>query len=134
MRGVGPGRVRVPRAGLPGDGQSEPVRQSRLRVDGPRSWDADITVRWNAAGGEPVTQRPRNGVLTHVRGTSPDAAEPDTGITLTESDPRAVLLGTLTPEELAARDSVTVTGDFGRLTDLLGHLGAPEPDFAIVTP
>ncbi|MEU5084332.1 MULTISPECIES: hypothetical protein [Streptomyces] len=43
-------------------------RQSRLRVDGPRSWDADVTVRWNPAGGEPVTQRLRNGVLTHVRG------------------------------------------------------------------
>ncbi|MEU7046995.1 alkyl sulfatase C-terminal domain-containing protein [Streptomyces eurythermus] len=91
-------------------------------------------MRWNPAGGEPVTQRLRNGVLTHVRGTSPDAAAPDTEITLTESDLRAVLLGTLTPEELAARDSVTVTGDFGRLTDLLGHLGAPDPDFAIVTP
>jgi alkyl sulfatase BDS1-like metallo-beta-lactamase superfamily hydrolase len=105
-----------------------------IRVDGPRSWDADITVRWNPAGGEPVTQRLRNGVLTHVRGASPDAAEPDTEITLTESDLRAVLLGTLTPEELAARDSVTVTGDIGRLTDLLGHLAAPDPDFAIVTP
>ncbi|MEU5084331.1 alkyl sulfatase C-terminal domain-containing protein [Streptomyces eurythermus] len=55
-------------------------------------------------------------------------------MTLTESDLRAVLLGTLTPEELAARDSVTVTGDIGRLTDLLGHLAAPGPDFAIVTP
>ncbi|CAL9507938.1 alkyl/aryl-sulfatase [Streptomyces sp. enrichment culture] len=105
-----------------------------IRVDGPRAWDADITVRWNPAGGEPVTQRLRNGVLTHVRGTSPDAAAPDTEITLTESDLRAVLLGTLTPEELAARDSVTVTGDIGRLTDLLGHLAAPDPDFAIVTP
>ncbi|MCL3993126.1 alkyl/aryl-sulfatase [Streptomyces lavenduligriseus] len=105
-----------------------------IRVDGPRSWDADITVRWNVTGGEPVTQRLRNGVLTHVRGTSPDAAAPDTEITLTESDLRAVLLGTLTPEELAARDSVTVTGDIGRLTDLLGHLAAPDPDFAIVTP
>ncbi|CAL9302601.1 alkyl/aryl-sulfatase [Streptomyces sp. SudanB182_2057] len=105
-----------------------------IRVDGPRSWDADITVRWNPTGGEPVTQRLRNGVLTHVTGTSPAAAEPDTEITLTESDLRAVLLGTVTPEELAARDTVTVTGDIGRLTELLGHLSAPDPDFAIVTP
>ncbi|GHH11400.1 hypothetical protein Srubr_62730 [Streptomyces rubradiris] len=105
-----------------------------FRVDGPRSWDADITVRWNVTGGEPVTQRLRNGVLIHVRGASPDATEPDTEITLTEGDLRAVLLGTLTPEELAARDTVTVTGDIGRLTDLLGHLVTPDPDFAIVTP
>ncbi|MFF5468038.1 alkyl/aryl-sulfatase [Streptomyces achromogenes] len=105
-----------------------------IRVDGPRSWDADITVRWNPLDGEPVTQRLRNGVLTHVRGKSPDAAEPDIEITLSESDLRAALLGTLTPQELAARDTVTVTGDIGRLTDLLGHLAAPDPDFAIVTP
>ncbi|MEU7564011.1 alkyl/aryl-sulfatase [Streptomyces eurythermus] len=105
-----------------------------IRVDGPRGWDADITVRWNVTGGEPVTQRLRNGVLTHVTGASPDAGEPDTEITLTECDLRAVLLGTLTPDELAGRDGVTVTGDIGRLTDLLGHLSAADPDFAIVTP
>ncbi|SFY37859.1 Alkyl sulfatase C-terminal [Streptomyces atratus] len=40
----------------------------------------------------------------------------------------------MTPAGLAARDTVKVVGDIGRLTELLGHLGDPDPDFAIVTP
>lgn len=105
-----------------------------VRVDGPRSWDADIAVRWNPRGGDPVTLRLHNGVLVRVTGTGPAAADPDVEFTLDEADLRAVLLGTVTPAELAARDTVTVVGDAGRLTELLGHLGAPDPDFAIVTP
>ncbi|MEU9321581.1 alkyl sulfatase dimerization domain-containing protein [Streptomyces sp. NPDC048295] len=105
-----------------------------VRVDGPRSWDADIAVRWNPRGGDPVTLRLRNGVLVRVTGTGPAAADPDVEFTLDEADLRAVLLGTVTPAELAARDTVKVVGDAGRLTELLGHLGAPDPDFAIVTP
>ncbi len=105
-----------------------------IRVDGPRAWDADITVRWNPAGGEPVTQRLRNGVLTHVTGTGPAAAEPDVEITLAEADLRAVLLGAVTPADLTARDDVRVEGDPGKLAELLGHLDEPDPDFAIVTP
>ncbi|MEU9916832.1 hypothetical protein [Streptomyces sp. NPDC051001] len=53
-----------------------------------------------------VTQRLCNGVLTHVTGTGPAAADPDVEISLTEADLRAVL----------------------------GHLSDPDPDFAIVTP
>jgi alkyl sulfatase BDS1-like metallo-beta-lactamase superfamily hydrolase len=105
-----------------------------IRVDGPRSWDADITVRWNLTDGEPVTQRLRNGVLTHVTGTGPAVAAPDVEITLTQSALRAVLLGTLTPAELAQRADIKVTGDPGKLTELFGCLGEPDPDFAIVTP
>ncbi|MGW2084209.1 alkyl/aryl-sulfatase [Streptomyces sp. NPDC001880] len=105
-----------------------------IRLDGPRSWDADIAVRWNPKGGDPVTLRLRNGVLGHVTGTGPAAAGPDVEITLDEADLRAVLLGTVTPAELAARDTVKVVGDIGKLTELLGHLGDPDPDFAIVTP
>ncbi|MFD5820660.1 alkyl/aryl-sulfatase [Streptomyces sp. NPDC127038] len=110
-----------------------------IRVEGPRSWDADITVGFVVRGGDTVTVRLRNGVLTHVTGTDPAAAgpevaEPDVGIALAEADLRALLLGTLTPAALAARDGVEVTGDIGRLAELLGHLGEPDPDFAIVTP
>ncbi|MCH0558086.1 alkyl/aryl-sulfatase [Streptomyces sp. MUM 16J] len=105
-----------------------------IRVDGPRSWDADITVRFSVTDGEPVTMRLRNGVLTHVTGTGRAAAVPDTGITLTEEELRALLLGTITPADLTARDGVEVTGDAGKLTELLGHLTEPDPDFAIVTP
>ncbi|MFE9611419.1 alkyl/aryl-sulfatase [Streptomyces sp. NPDC006012] len=105
-----------------------------IRVDGPRSWDADITVRWNLTDGEGHTQRLHNGVLTHVIGTGPAAAEPDIEVTLAESDLRAVLLGTVGPADLAARDTVKISGDPGRLAELLGHLTTPDPDFAIVTP
>ncbi|MFD0396020.1 alkyl sulfatase C-terminal domain-containing protein [Streptomyces nogalater] len=103
------------------------VRQSDLaRISG---WSRETLRKLNRG------ERPEEaGSRRAVRGTSPDAAEPDTEIALTESDLWAVLLGTLTPAELAARDTVTVTGDIGRLTDLLGHLAAPGPDFAIVTP
>lgn len=104
-----------------------------IRVDGPGSWDADITVRWKLSEGEPLTLRLRNGVLTHVRGTGPAAAAPDVEILLTEPEVRAVLLGSLAPADLRAR-GVEITGDAGKLTELLGHLGDPDPDFAIVTP
>ncbi|MCX5329581.1 alkyl/aryl-sulfatase [Streptomyces sp. NBC_00140] len=105
-----------------------------IRVDGPRSWNADITVRWNVADGDRVTLRLCNGVLTHVTGTGPAAADPDVEISLTEADLRAVLLGIVSPADLAARSGVKVSGDVGRLTELLGHLRDPDPDFAVVTP
>ncbi|MEU3253646.1 alkyl sulfatase dimerization domain-containing protein [Streptomyces sp. NPDC006997] len=105
-----------------------------IRVDGPRGWDADITVRWNLTDGERITMRLRNGVLTHVRGSGPAAADPDVEISLPERELRAVLLGGVEPSGLAAREDVEVKGDIGVLTELLGYLGAPDPDFAIVTP
>ncbi|MEU9394615.1 alkyl sulfatase dimerization domain-containing protein [Streptomyces sp. NPDC048324] len=105
-----------------------------IRVNGPRSWDADIIVRWHIDQGETVTMRLRNGVLTHVTGAGPAAAAPHVEITLTEADLRALLLGALSPADLAAKDSVEITGDAGRLSELLGYLDTPDPDFAIVTP
>ncbi|MGW4303861.1 alkyl/aryl-sulfatase [Streptomyces sp. NPDC004646] len=103
-----------------------------IRVDGPRAWDADITVRWNITDGDPVTMRLRNGVLTH--GRSLPSSPPDAEIALPEADLRALLLGTLAPAELASRPGVTLTGDASALTRLLSHLTEPDPDFAIVTP
>ncbi|MFK0152592.1 alkyl/aryl-sulfatase [Streptomyces sp. NPDC090493] len=105
-----------------------------IRVDGPGSWDVDIAVRLHITDGDTVTVRLRNGVLTHVTGTGPAAADPDVEITLTETDLRALLLGTLRPADLAARDTIEITGDPRRLTELVGRLGMPDPDFAIVTP
>lgn len=103
-----------------------------IRVDGPRSWDADITVRWNINGEEPVTQRLRNGVLTHVTGDGPAAAAPDAEVTLDEADLRALLLGSLSPADLAGR--AAVSGEAGKIAELLGHLDDPDPDFAVITP
>ncbi|MEV0598805.1 alkyl sulfatase dimerization domain-containing protein [Streptomyces sp. NPDC050315] len=105
-----------------------------IRVDGPRSRDADITVRWKLVDGDPLTLRLRNGVLTHVTGNGPAAADPDIEIGLDEATLRAVLLGTTAPDELAGQAGVTVDGDLRKLSELLGHLSAPDPDFAIVTP
>ncbi|MFJ8434151.1 alkyl/aryl-sulfatase [Kitasatospora sp. NPDC094019] len=105
-----------------------------IRVDGPGSWDADLAVRWNLRDGEPVTQRLHNGVLTHTTGDGPAVAAPDVTITLDEADLRAVLLGAPDPAALLARAGATVDGDLAVLGELLGHLTAPDPDFAIVTP
>ncbi|MFE6273295.1 alkyl/aryl-sulfatase [Streptomyces goshikiensis] len=106
-----------------------------IRVDGPRSWDADITVRWRFPDGrEPSTLRLRNGVLTHVRGLGPAVGEPDVEITLDEASLRGVLLGQAVLPDLVAAGRAQVSGDPARLAELIGHLTDPDPDFAIVTP
>ncbi|PZT77180.1 MULTISPECIES: alkyl/aryl-sulfatase [unclassified Streptomyces] len=105
-----------------------------VRVNGPRAWDADITIRWDVNGAEPLTTRLRNGVLTQITGPGPAAGEPDLTVALAEADLRDVLTGAVPPGDLASRPGVEVTGDIARLTELLGHLDDPDPDFAIVTP
>ncbi|MFD6187277.1 alkyl/aryl-sulfatase [Streptomyces goshikiensis] len=106
-----------------------------IRVDGPRSWDADITVRWRFPDGrEPSTLRLRNGVLTHVRGLGPAVGEPDVEITLDEPSLRGILLGQAALPDLLAAGRAQVSGDPARLAELIGHLTDPDPDFAIVTP
>ncbi|WP_406181516.1 alkyl/aryl-sulfatase [Streptomyces sp. NBC_01006] len=106
-----------------------------IRVDGPRSWDADVTVRWRLTDGrEPSTLRLKNGVLTHVRGLGPAAGEPDVEIALDEPALRALLLGRTSLADLLDRGRAEVSGDPARLAELTGHLSEPDPDFAIVTP
>ncbi|RFC74557.1 MBL fold metallo-hydrolase [Streptomyces sp. AcE210] len=103
-----------------------------IRVDGPRCWDKDISVRWNLADGQPVTMRLRNGVLSHRIGPTSTSADADAEITLPEADLRAVLLGQMSPPDLT--DRAEVSGDPAKLTELLACLTDPDPDFAIVTP
>ncbi|MEU6977000.1 alkyl sulfatase dimerization domain-containing protein [Streptomyces sp. NPDC046371] len=105
-----------------------------IRVDGPGSWDADLTVRWNLRGAAAVTMRLHNGVLIHVTGEGPAVAAPGVTITLDEADLRAVLFGAADLEQLAADGRAEITGDPRILRELMGHLTAPDPDFAIVTP
>ncbi|MER6987599.1 alkyl sulfatase dimerization domain-containing protein [Saccharopolyspora hirsuta] len=105
-----------------------------IRVDGPRCWDAEITVRWNVRDGEPHTQLLRNGVLTHVVGSGPAAGSPDVEVALDEADLRGVLLGSTTPGALAEQGRAEITGDAGKIAELFGYLAEPDPDFAIVTP
>ncbi|MEV7510170.1 alkyl sulfatase dimerization domain-containing protein [Streptomyces sp. NPDC091201] len=105
-----------------------------IRVDGPGSWDEDLTVRWNLRGTGPITMRLYNGVLTHITGDGPAVGPPGVTITLDETDLRAVLLGTADLGELAADRRAEISGDLNVLGELMGHLTAPDPDFAIVTP
>ncbi|WSC19707.1 MBL fold metallo-hydrolase [Streptomyces sp. NBC_01766] len=105
-----------------------------IRVDGPGSWDTDIALRWNITGQDPVTLHLRNGVLIHTAGRGPATPDPDVEVTLTEADLRSLLLGTVSPDDLAARPGVEIGGEAGKLAELLGHLTDPDPDFAVVTP
>ncbi|MFJ3203516.1 alkyl sulfatase C-terminal domain-containing protein [Streptomyces sp. NPDC086989] len=106
-----------------------------IRVDGPRSRDADVTVRRHLPdGGGPRTLRLKNGVLTHVRGAGPAAGEPDVEITPDEPALRSLLLGRADLGELVAGGRARVTGDPARLAGLTGHLTEPDPGFPIVTP
>ncbi|SEM50684.1 alkyl/aryl-sulfatase [Streptacidiphilus jiangxiensis] len=103
-----------------------------IRVDGPASWDKDVTVRWELTDGPTITQRLRNGVLTHTFSEAGRTKQPDVSLSLGEADLRAVLTGAVAPTELAQR--AQVTGDPAKLAELLGSLTEPDPDFAIVTP
>lgn len=107
-----------------------------IRVDGPGCWGADITVRLHIGDErDPSTLRLRNGVLTHVVGLGPAAAEADVEITVDdEAALRALLLGGVDLADVAHQGRAKVSGDPGRLAELVGYLTAPDPDFAIVTP
>ncbi|OIK23704.1 alkyl/aryl-sulfatase [Streptomyces malaysiense] len=105
-----------------------------IRVDGPRSWDADLGIRFSPHGADPLNLRLRNGVLVHTTGTTPEVARPDVDITLGEAELRALLLGTADLAGLAARGRAEIAGDPGKFTELLGYLEEPDADFAIVTP
>ncbi|WP_030265031.1 alkyl/aryl-sulfatase [Streptomyces sp. NRRL B-24484] len=106
-----------------------------IRIDGPRSWHADLTLRLHlGADRPPVTVRLHNGVLTHVNGPGPAAPPARLDLTLDESDLRAVLLGTESLARLAEQGRATLDGDPAVLDELLGYLSSPDPGFAIVTP
>ncbi|NUR30828.1 MAG: MBL fold metallo-hydrolase [Catenulispora sp.] len=106
-----------------------------IRVDGPKSWDTDITVRWNLKGhSDPVTMKLHNGVLTHVFGTDPAARRPDAEFTLDEAALRSILLGVADPGKLIKDGKVSVSGDASKLGELMAFIADPDPAFDIVTP
>ncbi|NMO33443.1 MBL fold metallo-hydrolase [Streptomyces sp. GMY01] len=105
-----------------------------IRVDGPRSWDADLAIRFRAPDADPIDLRLRNGVLIHTTGTTPGTRAPDTEIALTEADLRAVLLGSADLTDLAAQGRAEISGDPDTFATLFSHLTVPDPDFPIVTP
>ncbi|WP_241665893.1 alkyl/aryl-sulfatase [Prescottella subtropica] len=106
-----------------------------LRVDGPRAWDADITIDWRVDDLVHRT-RLRNGLLVHfdLDDTTGQPSPPDAVFTLSSPDLHRILLGGADMAALITDGSVTVAGDAAGLGELVSYLDGPDPDFAIVTP
>lgn len=105
-----------------------------LRVNGPASWDAHITLDWTITD-ENQNHRTelRNGLLVHF--DVPDGAgAADATFTLTKPALFGLLLGGVDPQQAVSDGSLTVDGDIAKFAELAAHLDAPDPDFAIVTP
>ncbi|MYR08139.1 MBL fold metallo-hydrolase [Gordonia sp. SID5947] len=106
-----------------------------LRVDGPASWDAHITLDWIISD-EGIRHRTelRNGVLVHFDVPEEAAGAAEATFTLTKAALLGVLLGGVNLDGAISDGSISVEGDAARFTELAGHLDEPDPDFAIVTP
>ncbi|GAA5066625.1 alkyl sulfatase dimerization domain-containing protein [Nocardia callitridis] len=105
-----------------------------LRVDGPRAWSAAITLDWHVHDQNIVHRSElRNGLLVHFDRTG-EMPPPDATFVLTSADLHAALLGNSDLKQMIADGAITVDGDASKLTELLGYLDSPDPDFAIVTP
>ncbi|RVW08706.1 MBL fold metallo-hydrolase [Prescottella agglutinans] len=105
-----------------------------LRIDGPRAWDADITIDWRITD-EGIDHRTslRNGLLVHFD-LAGEASTPDARLTLSRQDLIAAVVGGADVAGMIAAGRITAEGDVGKLTELIGYLDSPDPDFAIVTP
>jgi len=103
------------------------------RLDGPRAWDAQITLAWHFTDvHERWTVTVRNGALCASAGRlAPDA---QATVTLTRAAFDAILLGEGDVGELFAAGAVTVQGDAAKLGELFTLLDEGDPSFAIVSP
>ncbi|WP_430332601.1 alkyl/aryl-sulfatase [Rhodococcus sp. ACT016] len=105
-----------------------------LRIDGPRAWSADITIDWRIEDeGVDHRTRLRNGLLVHYD-LEGQASTPDAVLTLSRQDLIAAVVGGADVAGMIAAGRITAEGDIGKLTELIGYLDSPDPDFAIVTP
>ncbi|MFC8922944.1 alkyl/aryl-sulfatase [Cellulosimicrobium sp. NPDC057127] len=103
-----------------------------VQVDGPRAWDADITVDVVLTDSdERYRVRLRNGVLTHS--AAPQRGEAQATLTAPRRALPVLALGDLSPERLAGV-GIQVDGDASVLDRLGAVLDPGDPDFAIVTP
>ncbi|WP_207844079.1 alkyl/aryl-sulfatase [Williamsia soli] len=106
-----------------------------LRLDGPASWDAHITIDWVISDQNRRHRTElRNGLLVHfdVPDDGPGSAEAT--FTLTKTALLSVLLGGVDLQSAISDGAVSVDGDATRFAELAGYLDQPDPDFAIVTP
>lgn len=100
-----------------------------IRVNGPRSWDLDITIDVTLGdGGANYRLSLRNGVLVYRRAS----AEPATATVTVKADNQFRML-TATMGDLAS-PGLEISGDQAGLQALLGALDQPDPNFNIVTP
>jgi alkyl sulfatase BDS1-like metallo-beta-lactamase superfamily hydrolase len=103
-----------------------------IRVDGPRAWDERLTIDVRLSDSDARYRLLlRNGVLTYSAAEHSDAAD----VTLESSRGAlpALALGSLDSDTLAG-SGIRVSGDSDALGRLAAVLGAPDPNFAIVTP
>ncbi|GAB2647192.1 alkyl sulfatase dimerization domain-containing protein [Prescottella soli] len=105
-----------------------------LRIDGPRAWGADITIDWRITD-EGIDHRTslRNGLLVHFDLDS-EAPTPHARLTLSRRDLIAAVVGGGDVAGMIGAGKITAEGDVGKLTELIGYVDSPDPDFAIVTP
>ncbi|ORB74986.1 alkyl/aryl-sulfatase [Mycobacterium scrofulaceum] len=100
-----------------------------IRVDGPRSWDLDLTIDLaftDLAVNYRLTLR--NGVLVYRKA----AAEPATATVTVELDSKSRLLTAALGD--FASTGLKISGDREALRTFLGVLDEPDPGFNIVTP
>ena len=112
-----------------------------LRVDGPRAWDAKLTIDWAIAGHGTHRTTMSNGVLIHydiqsdIRSDLP-AHSPgaDTTVTLTKAQTLGLFAGALDLQQQLETGAITVDGDPALVGALAGYLDRPDPNFEIVMP
>ncbi len=99
-----------------------------IRVDGPKSWDEQLTIELNVSDlGETHRAVLRNGVLTHRVVAGDDATVPDLALTLAKAQLLPLLFG-------AGLDGIGVEGDAGVLARLVAVVDVGDRNFPIVTP
>ena len=103
-----------------------------IQIDGPRAGDRRMTLHLRLTDtGEDYHLSLRNGVLTHRQGTP---AHPDATISIERGALNEIIGGSATIEDVAGAGRLTTEGDAGKLSELLGLLDPPDPNFPIVTP
>jgi alkyl sulfatase BDS1-like metallo-beta-lactamase superfamily hydrolase len=103
------------------------------RIDGPRAGTARIVINWRFTDtGESLASTLGHGALTSVTGkTAPDAVA-----TVTAARPafEAVILKQRTLTDTVQRGDIEITGNSGRVSDLIALLDDFEAGFPIVEP
>jgi alkyl sulfatase BDS1-like metallo-beta-lactamase superfamily hydrolase len=104
-----------------------------VRIDGPRAWDEHLRIAWHLTDeGTVYVTELRNGALHHR--TVDQAPDGVTRFHLTCRDLIGIVTGQLDLAAALREGTVTVEGDPGVMTRLVGLLAPVDPDFRIVTP